>query len=503
MTVLLGIDIGTTYWKVAAFDENAEVIAFKKTSAKTYYDANGWGYYNPDEIWDEVTQLIKQITIALDDIHIDAISVTSMGETIVPIDAEGNICFSAIAWFDTRARLQAESVEKTLGLEEIFRITGLEPNPIFPLFKLLWIRDTYPQIYHRAQKWLQMADYIYWCLCGEYATDYTLASRTLALDINTNQWSYELIKRSDLKTDIFPPIIKSGTVIGKITKTVSGKTGLLEGTPVVVGGHDHPCATLAAGIKPGEKVLDSSGTAESFLFISEAGALVPPKFEGLRICRYLDPSNYVSWGGIISSGDAVDWSLNQLLSDVSEKNSRYESLKEMINAKPSAGPLLFLPHLRGSGAPFWRPEDRGAFLGIRSNHSRYDLLWAVFTGLCFQARIILELQEKVSESSIKSICTVGGGSRISVWQKIKANVTGKIVEIPEVNEASLLGAAILAGVGIGVYKNIYEGSNKVNKIKKRYYPDSEKKGFYESLFEIYKEACRCLSDINRKIENLV
>jgi xylulokinase len=503
VTVLLGIDIGTTNWKVSAFGEDARLISLKKTSTKTYYDENGWGYYNPEEIWDEIAQLIKQITTELNGTPIDAVSVTSMGETIVPIDEKGNVCFNAIAWFDTRARTQAESVRKELGLKKIFNITGLEPNPIFPLFKLLWIKDTYPEIYKKAQKWLQMADFIYWRLCGEFVTDYTLASRTLAMDIHTCQWSHELINCFNLKTDLFPPIIKSGTVIGKVSRDVYKKTGLLEGTAVVVGGHDHPCATLAAGVKPGENVLDSSGTAESFLFVSDADAAVPLRFDGLRICRFLDPLNYVSWGGIISSGAAIDWSLKLLLSDIPDQNSRYDFFKEVTNIRTKTGSLLFLPHLRGSGAPFWKAEDKGAFLGLQSRHSRYDLIWAVLTGLCFQARLITELQQKISKASIKSICTVGGGSRIKIWQQIKADVTGKIVKIPEVIEASLLGAAILAGVGIGVYEDIYHGSEKVNKIKEKYYPDGTNKGFYEGLFSIYKEACGCLSDINKKLDNMV
>jgi sugar (pentulose or hexulose) kinase len=500
LTVLLGIDIGTTHLKVAAFDEAAGLISLKKAATRICYDDKGWGYYQADEIWNEIAGLIKQISIELDGTGVDTVSVASMGETIVPIDASGNVCFDAIAWFDVRARPQAESAGKRLGSEIFFRITGHEPNPVFPLFKILWIRENHPKIYAKAQKWLQMADYIYWCLCREYATDYTLASRTLAMNINRCQWSDEIIKRFNLKTGLFPPMIQSGTPVGRITLDASRKTGLLEGTPVVVGGHDHQCATLAAGIKPGENVLDSSGTAESFLFVSETGASVPPKNEGLRVCRYLDPSNYVSWGGIISSGDSVNWAVNLLLADIPDANSRYEAITERTTALPKSGALLFLPHLRGSGAPSWNPEDKGAFLGIRSNHSQSDLLGAVFTGLSFQTRMIIELQQTVSKSSIKRIRTVGGGSTIPAWQQIKADVTAKIVEIPAIEEATLLGAAILAGVGISVYENIYNGPDRVHQIKARYFPNPENTGYYERLFTVYKEASAQVSAISKKLD---
>ena len=503
MAVLLGIDIGTTHLKVAAFDEEAMPIILKKCPTKTYYDDNAWGFYRPDEIWQQIAGLIHQITVELGSTRVDAVSIASMGETIVPIDADGEACFDAICWFDSRARSQTDSAAEHLGIESFFRITGHEPNPVFPLFKILWVRENYPHVYKTARKWLQMADYLYWRLSGECATDFTLASRMMAMDITRCQWSEELIRRFDLQTDLFPPIIKSGTAVGKISPPASRITGLLEGTPVVVGGHDHQCATLAAGTKPGKKVLDSSGTAESFLFISDEGASVPLKFEGLRICRYLDPANYVSWGGIISSGDSVDWSVRMLLSDISGKNARYESVEQLAMRPPKTGPLLFLPHLRGSGAPFWRPEDKGAFIGIRSTHSRNDLLGAVFTGLSFQTRMIIELQEDVSKSAIEGICTVGGGSRIPAWQQIKADVTGKIVEIPDVEEATLLGAAILSGVGIGIYDNIYDGSDKVNKLKKRYLPRPENTEYYEQLYPVYREACRRISDISKKLEDVV
>jgi len=323
----------------------------------------------------------------------------------------------------------------------------------------------------------------------------------LAMNINKCQWSQELFKHFNLKVDRFPPIIKSGTTIGGISSEASRKTGLREGTPVVVGGHDHQCATLAAGIRPGEKVFDSSGTAESFLFVSGKGASVPSKYQGLRMCRYLDPQNYVFWGGIISSGDSVDWSGSLLFSDVADKSRRYAALKDLATAQPAAPALLFLPHLRGSGAPFWDPEDKGAFLGLRSSHTRLDLLRAVFMGLSFQSRMIIELQEEVSKSRISVICTAGGGSSIPAWQQIKADITGKTVEIPQVEEATLLGAAILSGVGIGVYETIYDGPARIRKIKAIFSPKLKNTEYYDRLFGVYTEACGLVSGISKKLES--
>ncbi|GAA0181807.1 xylulokinase [Clostridium sediminicola] len=510
MAILLGIDIGTTNWKAVAFDENGEILALKKTPTKTKYDDQKRGYYDPIELWNETATLIREVVKELDGAKIDALSVTSMTEAIVPIDENGEPCFNIMAWFDTRAREQAEKAVEIIGKEKLFSITGLEPNPIFPIFKIMWIKDHYPEVYDKSVKFLQMADYIYWCLCRKFATDFTIASRTLAMDLNKNAWSEGIFDKLDLRNDLFPEIFKSGTVLGNVTEEACEKTGLSSDTPIVVGGHDHPCATLASGIKPGMKVMDSSGTAESFLFVSKVDSKVPDKFDGLRIARHLDPRYYVSWGGIISSGVSVLWAMDNILSAkkiAEEKGVSYndvvsELVKEVENVPVGANGVMYIPHLRGSGAPTWNPADKGTFLGLNATTTSNEMIRAVFEGLSFQARMILELQEKTAGVIAESICTVGGGTNFTLWQQIKSDITGKVIEIPAVEEGTAHGAALLAGVGIGVYKDMHEASMKVAKIKKRYYPNPEIKEKYDELYEIFKDACVAVSGINNRLDNI-
>lgn len=505
MAVLIGIDVGTTNWKAAAFNEEGKPVVIRKTPTVTRYDQKGQGYYDPDEIWANVSNVIKQVVDACGSENIAAVSVASMAESVVPIDKKGRTYYPVIAWFDIRSRKQSQEVIDRFGRNNLFEMTGLDPNPIFSVPKIMWIRENEPEVYKKAYKWLQMSDYINWRLCGEFVTDYTLASRTLAFDIDNNKWSEEILGEMNIPKDTFPTILESGKVIGKVNNSASKLTGIPEGVPVVMGGHDHPCATIPTGVLLGRKILDSSGTAEAFLLVSGKGEKLPKENKGQRVCRYLDPSRYVLWGGIIASGASVDWGFKRFASvdewGFEKIDYSYSSLMGKVEAvPPGSNGAMYLPHLRGSGAPYWDPRSKGAFLGLKSTHTSPELMRALFEGLSFQARMVVEMEENVAGYNVESLCTVGGGTRLRMWQQIKADITGKTIEIPEVEDATALGAAFLAGVGVGIYKDIEEASKAVSRYNKRIEPDIKNRDFYNKLYEIYSNAYYALVETNAKLD---
>lgn len=507
MAVLLGIDVDTTDWKAAAFDEDGKPICIKKTPTITRYDEKGWGYYDPDEIWNNVSSVIRQAVECCGRENISAVSVTSMAESVVPIDKDKNTYYPVIAWFDTRSRKEAKELIDTIGRQKIFEITGLDPNPIFSVPKIMWIRENDPDAYNRVYKWLQMSDYINFKLSGEFVTDYTPASRTLAPDIHKNEWSDEILNTMNIPKDTFPSIVESGKVIGKVNKKASEITGIPKGVPVVMGGHDHPCSTIPSEAILGRKILDSSGTAESFLFVSGKGENVPKGNKGQRVCRHLDPSRYVLWGGIIASGASVDWGFKRFASidewGFEKIEYTYASLMDKIEAvSPSSNGVMYLPHLRGSGVPYWDPRTKGAFIGLKSTHTSPELMRSVFEGLSFQARMIAEMEEDVAGYKVESLCIVGGGTKIKLWQQIKADITGKVIEIPEVEDATALGAALLAGVGVGIYKDMEEASRVVSKNNKRIWPNPQNRELYDKLYEIYKDAYNALVETNTRLDEM-
>ncbi|MDR2888749.1 MAG: hypothetical protein LBV33_02790, partial [Lachnospiraceae bacterium] len=291
----LAFDVGTTNWKAAIYDEQGRQQDIERCATITHTDADGHSYYDPYELWD-CLKAIAQKVIGRNPFPISAISVASLAEAIVPIDRDGNPAGQIITWYDTRSVAEAKEYVSMFGAEYTFSVTGLDVNPIFSIPKIMWIRKHKPAVYEAAVKWLQLHDYVLFRLCGEIVTDYTMACRTLAFDVMKNDWSDELLHRLEIDRDVFPRIVESGTVVGTVLPLVGSELGLSGAPKVVVGGHDHPCASIVTGAVQDAKVLDSSGTAEAYLYISAKGARPEMTFKGQRTARYLEKDRYVLWG---------------------------------------------------------------------------------------------------------------------------------------------------------------------------------------------------------------
>jgi len=503
MKYYLAIDIGTTNWKATVFDEIGRLQAIERTPTKTHTDQSGNHFYVAEEIWNDVQLLCKKVTAKVGQ-PISAVSVTSFGEAVVAVDKDGNTLGDIVAWFDTRSMKQAQQMKEHFGEERLYEITGLDVNPIFSLPKILWMRDNKPEIYDKAFKWLQMTDYILFCLTGEFVTDYTLASRTLALDILQNQWSMEILQGVGVPREMLPCIEESGTVIGKISADIEKKTGITQGAKVAVGGNDHSCGSIAAGVIHGDKIFDSSGTAESFIYISKKNAVPKMKFAGQRTCRYLQKDRYALWGGIISSGRSFDWAYEMFTSSkcfgIGQEHYSYDKvLDQVMDEQGMESGLIFYPHLRGAGAPYWNPKISGSFLGLRDVHSAKNMMRSVLEGLSMQARMIVEMEQSLAGVDVQSLCVVGGSSRNSQWQTIKASVTKKDIEICPEAEATALGTAMLAAIGDGMYRDIEQASDMLATHNTVIHPNEEMAKRYDQLYELYCEGYKHLKKFNEQI----
>ena len=505
MINLLIIDVGTTNWKALLFDTNGEVVASSKTPTVISSDQWGLPCYSHEQMWSSIVTCIKNIDAAHGLDNVGAVAVTSMAESVIPIDKNGEVLCDVIPWFDARSISELDVFKQEIGNEAVFNATGLEIGAIFSLPKILWMRKHHPDIFNRAAKWLQMSDFINFKLTGKTVTDYSMACRTMAFDISTNTWSDTLTNVAGVDKRIFPDVYASGTQIGTVTKTAAGITGLKQGTPVIMGGHDHPCATISGNTFGSSAILDSSGTAEPFLFVSDVGASLPAKRLGQRHGRHPDPNRFIVWGGIVSSGISVEWAVKRLglCNDwhFTVPDIPLNDLFEMCADLPcGSGGIIFTPFLRGSGAPEWDPKMKANFLGADHNTTSRHMLRAVLEGLSYQAKIIIDIQEALSSKSIEQIVCVGGGSRGKLWQQIKADVTGKPVVTRTVDEATGQGAAILAATGIGVFKDMYEGAEKFAEESQRYMPDKANHNAYQPIIEIYRDVHQALQDINHRLD---
>ncbi|HLJ34910.1 MAG TPA: FGGY family carbohydrate kinase, partial [Ktedonobacteraceae bacterium] len=246
---LVGIDVGTTNTKTVIFDsETGHISAVGSSRTIVRHPTQEWSEFDAEDLWKTVLQSIQDAIQQCDSPErIRAISVASMGESAFPLDADGNVLYPAIAWYDRRTVPEGQWWEQTVGRERIYSITGHIPQATFGVNKLLWLRNHAPRIFERIHSWLNIEDFILWKLSGSIATDYSIASRTMLFDQQTLTWSETLLQQAGLPVEWFPAAYSSGTAIGTLRKDVAEQTGIPQQAIVSTGGHDHLCGALAAG----------------------------------------------------------------------------------------------------------------------------------------------------------------------------------------------------------------------------------------------------------------
>jgi len=498
--LLIGADVGTTNIKVVAFDRSGRAVEGVSSPTPTRYPKPGRAHYDPEELWSTFASTLRRVTQKLDDPgRVASIAVASIGEAAVPLDARGEPTHDIIAWFDGRARPQAERLGRVVGQDRLFGLTGLSLQPIFGLCKLLWLKENEPEAYSRTTSWLNVADYIAFRLCGVAATDYSLASRTLALDLHRLRWAEELLEEVGVSPDLFAPLRGGGSSLGPVTPEAASATGLPEGAGVATGGHDHVCGALAVGVTQTGTMLNSLGTAEA-IFLPLERPLTDPQVghQGYTQGAHVAGRYYV-FGGQYTSGASVEW-LREALGGVD-----YDTLiAEAEEVQPGSLGTFFLPHLRLANPPYDDPAARGAFLGLSTDVKRGELFRAVLEGLAYDSRNSLEpLLPHSGVDRLRAIYAIGGGTQNRLLMRIKATVLNQKITVVGVEEATSLGAAILGGIGAGVYADVPSALEEVRYAESPVEPVSEEVPFYDAAFRrVYGRIYPSLRDVHHEIQDL-
>jgi xylulokinase len=450
--VLVGLDVGTTNVKAVAYGIEGQVRAVADERLDVVHPRPGWSEYDPDALFAAASLVLRRVVTSLDGAPIAGVAVASMAETAVPVDGGGRPLHAAVAWHDERSRDQARWWRDAVGEEAVYRITGLPILPIFGVTKLMWFRRHAPDAFARMRAWLNVADYLAYRLSGVQATDRSLASRIMVLDLSTRRWSDELLAACDLDVGLLPALVDSGEHLGGVHRDGFEATGLPVGTPVAAGGHDHPCGALALGlVEPGD-VMDSMGTSESLLTVVDAPLLTAEMaLSGYQQGIHVAASRAYCNGGLYTSGAAVEWFRSLVAADEPDP---YASMQRWAAASPvgSRG-VFFLPHLRLASPPYVDADARAAFIGLSSASDRSDLARAVLEGLAFEAQASLDgLLERI-DLDVQRLRAVGGGTRNALLMRIKAALLGRPIDVAVHDETSAQGAAMLAGVGAGVYRD--------------------------------------------------
>ena len=452
--LLCGVDAGTSRIRAIVFRPDGRPVAEAAVPTPTIPLGPGMAEHDAEALWAAATTAIRGATAQLDDpARVRGIAVASFGEAGVLLDAAGRPTGPIIAWFDNRtAPLLADLVER-IGFERLHRLTGLCPDPTFSLLKLLWLRRHNAAAFARATAWLHVADFLAWRLCGEMATDISLASRTMALDLAAGRWASELVEEAGIDPGLFRPLADPGQRLGRLTAEAARGTGLAPGIAIGVAGHDHVCGMLAvAADRPGV-VLDSMGTAEALTFVLDrpiAGAGYGRLgFNQGAVCGR--PRLLYAFGGLPTSAACVEWFRTALGGDAD-----YATLIEEAGREPFGGNgALFLPHLRIGSPPWPDPLARGAFLGLGDRSGRGALFRAVIEGLALDAAHMLKtMLAGAGHPAPQRLVAIGGSTRNPLLMRIKASLFGLPIDIAETTESTSLGAAMLAGVAAGLFEDL-------------------------------------------------
>src|SRR2546422_5933533 len=488
---LVGIDVGTTNTKTVIFDvETGHISAVGSCRTIAHHPIAEWSEFDAEDLWGTVLQSIQAAVQHCDQPErIRAISVASMGESAFPIDAEGNVLYPAIAWYDQRTVAESQWWEDTVGQERIFNITGQILHPVFGVNKLLWLRNHVPQVFERIHHWLSIEDFVLWKLSGSFATDYSIASRTMLFDQSTLTWSEPLLQQAGLPAMWFSPAFPSGTAIGTVRKEVAEKTGLPQQAIVSTGGHDHLCGALAAGVTRPGHLLESIGTASVIMAVSNAFRPSPELLAaGFNSYAYVVQNTYATLGTLNFAGGALEWIVTLLYGQgkqgtVSPENYA-QALREGTEIPPGARGAIILPSFLGSGTPYGKSSARGAILGLTPSHNRPELVRALMESLAFWLRDNTEMLCKLGIAPPRpEITAVGGTTQATQLLQFKADITGCPLKVPQIPEAAATGAELLAGMGANIFRSGEEAASSVRHTVQIYEPVAEAVEIYNTIYE--------------------
>jgi xylulokinase len=488
---LVGIDVGTTNTKAAIFDaESGQVLAVGNSHTITRHPKAEWSEFEADELWYTVVQSLHQAIEQCDyPERIRAISVASMGEAGFPLDAQGNILYPAIAWHDLRSTAQAQWWNDTLGCQQVYNITGQVLHPMFGINKILWLREHMPAVFQRIHHWLSIEDFVLWKLSGNIATDYSIASRTMVFDQRTRSWSETLLNHAGIPIAWFPSALPAGTSIGTVQQKAAEETGLPQHVVVVTGGHDHLCAALAAGVTRPGQFLDSTGTSSVILALSRTFEPTETLLsDGYISYAYVERDTYVIHGSLSFGGGILEWLVTLLYGQGSQKSVTAETfaqaLREAAEIPRGSRGAVILPYFLGRGAPYGRKPASGSILGLTPSHGRMELVRAGMEALSFWLRDNLEALNALGIAQRHpEIIAVGGATRASELMQIKAEVTGCRIRVPQITEAAATGAALLAGVGVGVFRSAEEAAMSLSHSEIIYEPGQEASSVYNDFYQ--------------------
>jgi xylulokinase len=495
----LGIDVGTTGCKAAVFSDTGQPLSFAYDEYDIVRPRPGWSELDPAEVWTRVRKAIARAVSGAAGDAVKALSVSSMGEAMVPVSKDRRILGPSLLMIDSRGEEYLPALNAAIGAEKLYGINGNILGTQFSLPKLMWIRDNAPQTYAGAWKFLLWSGFVAFMLGAEPHVDYSLANRTLLFDIDACAWSEEVAGAAGIDLDKLPNPVQAGTRIGGVSARMASELGLAEGTPIIAGTHDQCANALGCGVTDAGFGMSGMGTYLTIMpvFTGRKSADVMMRW-GLNTEHHAAPGRFVSFiynqGGLL-----LKWYRDTFAradKEAAEKSGRdvYADLIGEIPAGPSS--VFVLPHFTVTGPPEFVTDSSGVIVGLKLDTTRGDILKGIMEGVVFYHK---ELVDSIAETGIgmRELRAVGGGSKSDAWLKISADILGMPVVRAKVAEAGCLGAAILAGTGIGAFAGLAEGVRAMVSLGGRFEPEPDRQREYQERHERYRALWPLMKDYLR------
>lgn len=502
MMNIIGLDVGTTGAKAIVFNLEGNILGYGFSEYGIIAEKPGYAEQNAEAVWQVTKDVIKQAIEQSGLKQIDALSLSVQGDAIIPVDASLMPLHPTLLGMDYRTVEEVEICKALFGDQQLFEQTGMRPHPMNSLTKILWFKRHMPELYDQTYKFMTYADFILSKLGAKPVIDYTMASRTMAFDLDKKAWSEPILKALKIEVSKLSEAVPSGESVGFLSEDLMMEWGLEKTVVLVAGGHDQTCAALGAGVIDENMAIDSHGTAE----------VVSAAFYQMRNNKEMYLAYYPCYCHVVEDmyftfslnhigGILLKWFRDQFAFEerqLAEQNNQnaYTLLLERAPEQPSH--VMVLPHFNGSGTPWCDLESKGAFIGLTMHTTKEDITKGIIDSLAYELRMNLEEMKKAG-ISISELRCVGGAAHSSKWLQVKADVTNCTVKTLKVREAACLGAALLAGTAIGGYSDLKEGVLKTVKIDQTYTPNPERYHIFNDKYVVYKEIYSALKLINQKL----
>jgi xylulokinase len=488
---LLGLDIGTTGCKAVVFNNEGVILSSHYKSYPMLFPAPGLCELDTGMVESAIIEVVRTAAAAVKSKDpVKAIGISTLGDSVTLLDDRGRpVSNTVVGAADRRAVDQTKRLEDEIGRERIFEQTGAPLHAFCVIPKVLWFRENQPEVFNKAAKYAGLQEIAHNLLGVDPHIDYSLAGRTMLLDIHKKTWPEGIFSAAEIDPEKFYPLAFAAKAVGTVGTGAAERFGLQPGVTVVAGGFDQSCCALGAGVIEPGMAANSVGTLEAITPVFKDLRIEKPLLTGNHGCiPGLTEGYFTSLAYVTTSGSVVKW-----YHDTLAESERLEAEKLGVDSfnyiieSATAGPsgVYVLPYFEGSGTPWLDIHQYGSFFGVKLSTTKADLMKGILEGISFDVKLNLESFAGAG-IDIHALRSMGGGSRSDAWMQLKADILGIPVERTPVTEAGCLGAAFLAGLGCGVYSDIGDVSRIIDR-DRTFEPDHKAGSDYQEHFEKYRE----------------